>query len=82
EAWACGKPVVATDVDGAREAIIDGVNGFLVKPDDLNRLAERVVWLIKNRDSAQKMGQEGGKELYPAFDIDCMVKDIEKLYAE
>jgi len=81
EAWASGKPVVATDIDGAREAIIDGKNGFLVEPDDLNRMAERVVWLIKNRDSAQEMGQEGRKTLYPAFDIDCMVKDIEKLYA-
>lgn len=82
EAWASGKPIVATNVDGAKEAIIDGVNGFLVEPDDLNRLAERVVWLIKNRDSAQKMGQEGRKKVYPAFDIDCMVKDIEKLYGE
>jgi len=82
EAWASGKPVVATDVDGARESIIDGKNGFLVEPDDLNRMAERVVWLIKNRDSAQKMGQEGRNTLYPSFDIDCMVKDIEKLYSE
>ncbi len=82
EAWASGKPVVATKVDGAREAIIDGKNGFLVEPDDLNRMAERVIWLIENRDSAQKMGQEGQKTLYPSFDIDYMVKDIEKLYAE
>ena len=81
EAWACGKPVVATNVDGAREAVIDGVNGFLVEPDDLNRMAERVVWLIRNREQAQKMGQEGQKTLYPAFDIDCMLKDIERLYS-
>nr|NIT03848.1 glycosyltransferase [Candidatus Saccharibacteria bacterium] len=73
--------VVATNVDGAREAIIDGKNGFLIEPDDLNRMAERVVWLIRNREQAQKMGQEGRKTLYPAFDIDCMVKEIESLYS-
>lgn len=82
EAWASGKPVVATNVDGARETIIDGKNGFLVEADDLNRMAERVVWLIKNRDLAERMGEEGRKTLYPAFDIDYMVKEIERLYAE
>jgi len=82
EAEASGKPIVATNVDGAKEVIIHGVNGFLIEPSDLNRLAERVIWLIKHRDSAEKMGQKGREMVLPAFDIDRMVRDIEKLYGE
>jgi len=82
EAEAAGKPIVATNVDGAKEVIIDEVNGFLVEPDNLNGLAERVIWLIKNRDQAEKMGQKGRTTVSAAFDIDRMVQDIEKLYGE
>ena len=34
EANACGKPVIGTDVGGISDAIIDGFNGFLIKPND------------------------------------------------
>jgi glycosyltransferase involved in cell wall biosynthesis len=82
EAEAAGKPIVATNVDGAKEVIIDEVNGFLVEPDNLDGLAERVIWLIENRDQAEKMGQKGRTTVSAAFDIDRMVQDIEKLYGE
>lgn len=80
EAQAAGKPIVATNVDGAKEVIMDGVNGFLVEPDDLNRFAERVIWLIENKSLAQKLGQKGRTMFRSSFDIDCMVQDIEKVY--
>jgi len=80
EAMASGKPVVATNVDGAKEAIIDGVNGFLVEPHNIEKFAERVIMLIRDRNLAQRMGREGQKMVYPTFDLTHMLKRIEALY--
>jgi len=80
EAMASGKPVVATSVDGAKEAIIDGVNGFLVEPHNIEKFAERVIRLINDQDLAEKMGREGRKMVYPTFDLGYMLKKIENLY--
>jgi len=77
---ASGKPVVATNVDGAKEAIIDGVNGFLVEPHNIEKFAERVIMLIRDRNLAQRMGREGQKMVYPTFDLTHMLKRIEALY--
>ena len=80
EAMASEKPVVATDVDGAKEAIIEGVNGFLVEPHNIEKFAERVIKLIRDRNLAQRMGKEGKKMVYPTFDLTHMLKRIEALY--
>ena len=80
EAMASGKPVVATGVDGAKEAIIEGVNGFLVEPHNIEKFAERVIRLIRDRDLAERMGREGQKMVYPTFDLSHMLKRIENLY--
>jgi len=47
-AFAIGKPVIATDVGGFSDAIIDGQNGFLVKPKDVNGLREKIQQLLDN----------------------------------
>ncbi|MBA7510001.1 N-acetyl-alpha-D-glucosaminyl L-malate synthase [subsurface metagenome] len=80
EAMASGKPVVATAVDGAKEAIIEGVNGFLVEPHNIEKFAERVIKLLRDRNLAQRMGREGKKMVYPTFDITHMLNRIEALY--
>jgi glycosyltransferase involved in cell wall biosynthesis len=80
EAMASGKPIVATNVDGAKEAIIEGVNGFLVEPHDIEKFAGRVIRLISDRNLAQKMGGEGKKMVYPTFDFTHMMEKIETLY--
>lgn len=80
EAMASGKPVVATAVDGAKEAIIEGVNGFLVEPHNIEKFAERVIKLIRDRNLAQRMGREGKKMVYPTFDLTYMLNRIEALY--
>ena len=43
EAAACGRPVVATDVPGCREVVIDGENGFLVPAKNPQALAEALI---------------------------------------
>lgn len=49
EALACGKPVIAGDRDGARDALLDGRLGRMVDPDDPERLAEAVLEFLTGR---------------------------------
>ena len=59
EALSCGVPAVGTCVDGAAEVVIDGVNGFLKEPGDVEGLADRVLWLLSHPEEAKVMGARG-----------------------
>lgn len=61
EAGACSKPVVATNVGGIPEVVIDGVNGYLVEPGDVRDLAKCVQRLVANPDLRDRMGSAGRK---------------------
>ena len=56
EAMACELPIVATNVDGAREAITDGENGYLHEPHDVEGMAESVLKLVDDADLRQHDG--------------------------
>ena len=79
QAMAMGLPVVGTDVDGGREAILNGRNGFLVAPGDILSLAERATRLLADKDLAARFGREA-KALVGQWDIDQMVQEQENLY--
>ena len=55
EAASCGRPVITTDVPGCRDAIIEGKTGFLVPPKDSKKLAERIQFLLSNKNLLEKM---------------------------
>lgn len=57
EALAAGRPIVATDVPGCREAVVAGENGFLVPPRDPHRLAEALATLIRDGDMRVRFGR-------------------------
>ena len=59
EALAAGRPVVATDAGGTREAIIDGRTGLLVPPGDAGALEAGLVRLLSNPDRGAGPGQGG-----------------------
>lgn len=80
QAMASGIPVVATEVDGAPEAIQNGVNGFLLPPRDINGMAEKIIYLIKHPEKTSEMGEKG-KRLVEEFDIWKMVEQQEELYS-
>ena len=80
QAMAAGKPIVATAVDGAREVILDGVNGYLVPPRQPEKLAEKIMELLTHPRRAKKMGMQGRKLLNSSFDIDHMVRKLEEIY--
>ncbi|MFH1824768.1 MAG: glycosyltransferase family 4 protein [Candidatus Firestonebacteria bacterium] len=79
EAMAERKPIVATSVDGAKEVIINGENGFLLEPKNLKGMAEKITYLLNNENIAKKMG-ECGFNIAKSFDAKEMVKDIEEVY--
>lgn len=81
QAMAVGVPAVVTRVDGSPEAILDGVNGFVVEPRDVEGMARRVVQLLRDPELRRKMGEEGRKRVQE-FDINQMVKKQEELYLE
>lgn len=61
EAMASGLPVVATSISGNIDVVVDGVNGYLVKPADATSLAEAMLRLLKQveiRNSMSAMAKE------------------------
>ena len=67
EAAACGKPIVATDVPGCREVVVDGRNGYLVPPGDIRQLYELVLKLLEDPALRHRMGEEGRKLVLEKF---------------
>ncbi|HEY1775386.1 MAG TPA: glycosyltransferase family 4 protein [Solirubrobacteraceae bacterium] len=59
EANAHGLPVVAGAAGGATDAVVDGVTGLLVDPEDHLAVADALVGLLRDRKAAEQMGQAG-----------------------
>ena len=59
EYMAAGKPVVATMVGGAAEAVVDGETGYLVPTDDAASMAERLVTLLSDGEMSLRFGAAG-----------------------
>ncbi len=57
EGMGAGLPAIATTAGGAGEIVTDGVNGFLIAPDDETTLAQKLFWLHQNRHQLAAMGQ-------------------------
>lgn len=82
QAMAMEKPVVAFDLDGSREIIEDGINGFLVRPEDVKELTNTLKKLFDNPSLIKKMSACSRKKIEPDFDKNYMVSCIEKVYKE
>ena len=81
EAMLAGLPVVATAVDGVTDVVQEGVNGFVVKVGELERMAQRVVEVLTTPALRRQMGRSA-RALSEEFDIDRMVRQQEALYQQ
>lgn len=82
EYMAAGKPVVATEVGGASEVIIDGESGYLIPSDDDAALAARLIELLNDAEMAHRVGERGRKLVGAKFSREANLRDTVELYKE
>lgn len=80
EALACGVPVVASDVGGVREWLLDGVTGLLAPPGDSGELARRVQQLLDSPAQRLAMGQAGIELIKTKFQPRSHVGQLVSVY--
>ena len=80
EAMSFGKPVVATDIPGSAETVLNNVTGFLVPPAQPHILAEKILILVNNPELRSKMGKAGLERVEKLFNIVTQTKSIEEIY--
>ena len=73
EAQAMGKPIIASNLGGSKETILDGKSGFLYKHDDPRELAKSLNAVIElDQDHLNSIGNEGRKNVIKKFDVELM----------
>lgn len=80
EAMMTGLPVVASNVRGSREAILNNMNGFLIEPRNVTDLSEKLNTLIIDKDLRLKMGKKGLLIAHQRFKEKEVVKNEVKLF--
>jgi glycosyltransferase involved in cell wall biosynthesis len=80
EYMAAARPVVVTDVGGAREAVEEGETGHVVAPGDDVAMAERIASLLLDPARAQEMGERGRRVVAEKFSCDTQLARTEALY--
>lgn len=80
EAMACELPVIITDSCDNRKWIIDGENGFIFPAKESVKLAEKIIFLIKNKQIRDKFGGLGRKIIQEKHDYYTEMKKMENVY--
>ncbi len=78
EAMAVAKPTVSSNIGGIPDFIDN--NGFLADPTDSNHFAEKIIWLLKNKNKAKKMGMKARKDILKITDEKSLVNKLMNLY--
>ena len=80
EAMAMAFPVVASNVDGNRELIRNGVSGYLVTPGDTRAFTQQIQQLMDNPDRAREVGKKAHQEILERFSMPRMVRAYDQLF--
>lgn len=82
EAMSAAKPVIATDIDGINEVIIDGENGLLFPPADSKALAERIKLLLSDNELARRLAVSGKERVSRDFSAERMIEEVTGIYRD
>lgn len=79
EAMMYGLPVISSDEGGIRDEVSDGINGFVVKPQDSTVLADTIGQLLDGKEIRNRMGTEGRLIFQKRFTMKCFENNIKRL---
>ena len=82
EASACGLPVIASNIGGLPEVVIDGKTGFLIDPENIDDLTEKLLILINDKMMRKKMGEEGRNYIKANYRLEECGLMMESVYNE
>ena len=80
EAMACSKPVITSNLPGVRSVFKNGRQGLLVRPGDVNDLAEKLIMMLSNKTKARAMGQAGRALVESKYTWDKVAKRLDSIY--
>jgi glycosyltransferase involved in cell wall biosynthesis len=80
EYWACGLPVIASNLPPIRPFLEDMRNGLLFDPTSAEDLARAIEWLVRHPEEAKKMGQYGQEQIQRTWNNDRQIDRLIDLY--
>ncbi len=82
EGMAAAKPVVAFDVGGVKDLVLNTDTGILVPFGDVHKLADSIMCLLEEPRECERLGQNARRKVYSHFDYRRLVRDMEKFYCQ
>lgn len=82
EAFACGKPVIASNLGAMAEIVKDHETGLLFETGNAEDLASKMRWMIENRDACQEMGRKARAEFEAKYTADRNFEMLMEIYGQ
>lgn len=79
EANLAGKPVIAGNSGGVRDAVIDGLNGLMVDPESVQDISQAIIKLAKDENLRKKLGKQGRERAVKEFNWEKQTRKIYNL---
>lgn len=80
EAFACGKPVIASRLGAMAEMVEDGKTGLLFETGSAEDLASKMKWMLENEDACIEMGKNARAEFEAKYTADKNYKILMNIY--
>ncbi|WP_456472561.1 glycosyltransferase family 4 protein [Methanocaldococcus sp.] len=81
EAMCCGKPIIASPYEGAKE-VINGKTGLLLKDNSPEQIKEGIIFMVNNKDMWENFGRESKKLIYKNFNWENNIKKYIAIFRE
>jgi glycosyltransferase involved in cell wall biosynthesis len=82
EAMAAGCIPVASDIGSVREVVVDGVNGFLIEPQNVAQIVEKLKQLLSDKADWESLRRKAWRTIEEKFNFKDYIKKLERFYAE
>lgn len=82
EADAIGRPIITSNSVGCKETLVDGYNGFLIQPKDVDALTEKLDLLLSDKELRVKMGKNARTYAEDYFSIEVVKERHLAIYSE